>query len=83
MSIIKKVTISRLESLVRYQEKVCALLERLYEDAYESDVVIGRNRYRAFMIVRDHLKEAADNKKYFSSLLNNFKEEMEATNETK
>lgn len=83
MSIIKKVTISRLESLVRYQEKVCALLERLYEDAYESDVVIGQNRYRASMIVRDYLKEAADNKNFFSSLLNNFKDEMEATDETK
>ena len=77
MTKFKKVTLKRLEKLVQCQTEIENLLDKIGDDAFNSDIRIGVRRYSASMIISDYRREAAINKKYYQTLRKCFLDEYE------
>ena len=78
MSKSKKAVENRLAKLVEYQQKVCNLLSKLSDDAYELSISIGvgTRRNRAATLINEYLKDAVVDRHYYESLQKNILEEM-------
>lgn len=79
MSKNKKTVARRLENLVKCQEKICALLGDLSDDAFDLYISIGAgiSRQSASSIINGYLKDAVLDKLYYKNLQKNILEEME------
>ena len=79
MSKSKKAVANRLKKLVEYQQKVCDLLGKLSDDAYDLSIRIGidERRTSASYFINEYLKDAVVDRHYYETLQKNILEEME------
>ncbi len=79
MSKSKKAVKNRLAKLVEYQQKVCDLLYKLSDDAYDLSISIGvgARRNKATTLINEYLKDAVMDRHYYESLQVNILEEIE------